>query len=252
MSTPYPIKINNFEGPLDLLFHLIEKNKFNIYDIPINEITDQYMDYLYAMQELDLDIASDFLVMASTLLHIKSRLLLPIYKESEEEEEEDPREALIMQLVQYKMFKEFSGELKQQGDYWRNVFFRFPEKHKRAVKNDNLKKERLLGAFERLLLLYFEKESKEQAQKMETIVKKERVSLRSKMKQVLGILRKKISFKFSEFFSVKKSSRPEVVTGFLALLELAKQNEIRIEQKQNFEEIYVYKSGAKENGIKKQ
>ena len=242
MGAQYPIKINNFEGPLDLLFHLIERNKFNIYDIPINEITDQYMEYLYAMQELDLDIASDFLVMASTLLHIKSRLLLPIYKENEsEEDEEDPREALILQLVQYKMFKEFSLQLRQRGEDWRNVFYRFPEMHKHAVKNERLKEARLLNAFERLLLLHYEEVNKEQEKKVETIVKRERVSLRAKIKQVLNILKKKVSFKFSEFFSVKKHSKPEVVTGFLALLELAKQNEIQVKQQQNFDEIFVYR-----------
>ncbi|NTV91127.1 MAG: segregation/condensation protein A, partial [Clostridiales bacterium] len=100
------IRIQNFEGPFDLLFHLIEENKVNIYDIPINIITDQYMEYLFAMQELDMEVASEFLLMASTLLHIKSRMLLPQKKEASPEDEIDPREELVMRLLEYRKYKE--------------------------------------------------------------------------------------------------------------------------------------------------
>ena len=115
------IKIQNFEGPFDLLFHLIEKNKINIYDIPINEITDQYMDYLFKMQELDMEVASEFLVMAATLLHIKSRLLLPNPRQ-DEKEEIDPREELVLKLVEYKRYKRFTEILKQRGKRAKNTF----------------------------------------------------------------------------------------------------------------------------------
>jgi len=106
------LKLDNFEGPFDLLFHLIEKNQVDIYDIPINTITDQYLDYLYAMQQLDLEVASEFLVMASTLLHIKSKMLLPDKKE-QKEEVLDPREELVKRLIEYKRYKEFAKELKE-------------------------------------------------------------------------------------------------------------------------------------------
>ena len=120
------IKIQNFEGPFDLLFHLIEKNQVSIYDIPINEITDQYMDYLFAMKEMDLEIASEFLVMAATLLHIKSRMLLPDRKEKQEEDI-DPREELILKLVEYKKYKEFSAALKIRESEWEKVYYKLPE-----------------------------------------------------------------------------------------------------------------------------
>lgn len=107
------IKIKDFEGPFDLLFYLIEKNKIDIYDIPIVEITDQYMDYLFAMKEMDLEIASEFLVMAATLLHIKSRMLLPERKD-EAEDDEDPREELILKLIEYKRVKDFAGILRER------------------------------------------------------------------------------------------------------------------------------------------
>ena len=120
------IKIDNFEGPFDLLFHLLEKNQFSIYDIPINIITDQYMEYLFAMQELDMEVASEFLVTAATLLHIKSRMLLPSKKE-ELQEESDPREELVIRLLEYKKFKEFSNILRQREQYWTLVYYKLPE-----------------------------------------------------------------------------------------------------------------------------
>ena len=118
------IKIENFEGPFDLLFHLIEKNKMNIYDIPINDITDQYMDYLYGMKELDMEVASEFLLMAATLLHIKSKLLLPSKKDKEEEAEVDPREELILKLIEYKKYKEFAESLRKREAQWEGAVYK--------------------------------------------------------------------------------------------------------------------------------
>lgn len=118
-----PVKINVFEGPLDLLLHLIEKNKIDIYDIPIVEITDQYMEYIHSMEKEDLGVMSEFLVMAATLLDIKCKMLLP--KEvNEEGEEEDPREELVQKLLEYKMYKYMSYELKDRMDGAVGVFIR--------------------------------------------------------------------------------------------------------------------------------
>ena len=120
-----PVKLEVFEGPLDLLLHLIEKNKIDIYDIPIVEITDQYMEYIHAMEREDLGIMSEFMVMAATLLDIKCRMLLP--KEvNEEGEEEDPRAELVEKLLEYKMYKFMSYELKDKMDDAANVFFKDP------------------------------------------------------------------------------------------------------------------------------
>jgi segregation and condensation protein A len=121
------IKLEKFEGPFDLLFYLIEKNQIDIYDIPIAEITDQYLDYLTSMQELDLEIASEFLVVAATLLHIKSRMLLPKSTQKPAEEESDPREELILKLVEYKKYKEFAKTLKDRELKWQRVHYKLPE-----------------------------------------------------------------------------------------------------------------------------
>lgn len=240
------IKIDNFEGPFDLLFHLIEKNKFNIYDIPINEITDQYMEYLFAMEKMDLDIAGEFLVMAATLLHIKSRLMLPIKKE-EVEEEEDPREALIMQLIQYKMHKESSQKLRERNYIWSKAFYRFSEIHETYIKNDDLELTKFIDAMARILKLSQEKVIINNTKKIDIIVKREKISLVSKIKQIMFILRSNTFFKFSDFFSMKEKSVGEVVTGFLALLELSRSRHINLEQRKQFEEIYVYKNTSHDN-----
>ena len=120
-----PVKLEVFEGPLDLLLHLIEKNKIDIYDIPIVEITDQYMDYIHAMEREDLGIMSEFMVMAATLLDIKCRMLLP-REVNEEGEEEDPRAELVQKLLEYKMYKFMSYELKDKMDEAANVFYKNP------------------------------------------------------------------------------------------------------------------------------
>ena len=122
------IKVNAFEGPLDLLLHLIEKNKVDIYDIPISEITSQYLDYIRSMEEEDLDVMSDFLVMAATLLKIKAKMLLPV--KEEEEEEGDPREELVRRLAEYQQFKEASKELRKSEFTTKEMVFREPEKIK--------------------------------------------------------------------------------------------------------------------------
>src|SRR5712692_5326608 len=122
----YRIRLDEFEGPLDLLLHLIKKNEINIYDIPIALITKQYLDYISTMKSLNLVVAGEFLVMAATLIHIKSRMLLPVETEGDEEDEagEDPRAELVRRLLEYKQFKEAAGDLVQRGQQWREVFGR--------------------------------------------------------------------------------------------------------------------------------
>jgi len=237
------IKIDNFEGPFDLLFHLIEKNKVNIYDIPINEITDQYMDYLYSMQEMDLEIASEFLVMAATLLHIKSKMLLPDPKEKQEEEV-DPREELVTRLVEYRKYKDFSEVLKEREAEWRKLYYKLPEvvEIKREDEILELSPDKLRIFYKDLLSKNIEKINR-RAVEMDKIIQHEKVTLRSKVKEITKILLKKTFFIFSEIFSLKKRSKVEVVTGFLAILELAKMKKVTIEQKSFNSDIFVYRNG---------
>jgi len=236
------IKIQNFEGPFDLLFHLLEKNQIDIYDIPINEITGQYMEYLFAMQELDLEVASEFLVMASTLLHIKSRMLLPDKKEAKEDEV-DPREELVMRLIQYKKYKEFSKLMKEREDKWSRVFYKSPEVIQTSQDDIvlDLSYDELTRVYEELLAKNKKKKNNTTGQ-MAQIVRHEKVSLKSKMKEVIRALLRKGYFAFSELFSLKCKSRMEVVTGFLAILELSKLKKIRLEQKERFSEVLIHRT----------
>ena len=235
------IKIDNFEGPYDLLFHLIEKNQFSIYDIPINIITDQYMEYLFAMQEMDMEIASEFLVMTATLLHIKSRLLLPSRKE-EQQEEIDPREELVMRLLEYRKFKEVSNILRQRETQWAQVLYKLPEIVPFTKKDEilDLIPDELIRIYKELL----EKNKKKMnpnVSGMNRIIQHEKVSMKSKMREVIRELLKKSRLRFSDLFSFKLKSPTDIITGFMAILELAKLKKVKLEQRKAFDEIYINK-----------
>ncbi len=233
------LKLDNFEGPFDLLFHLFEKNQVDIYDIPINAITDQYLDYLYAMQQLDLEVASEFLVMASTLLHIKSKMLLPEKKE-QKEEELDPREELVRRLIEYKRYKEFTLELKDFEKKWDTVVFRLPEIIDLPVREEVLEIDPQVLRRQYLAILdRNRKKINTGAKNITKLIEHEKVSLRSKMRDVIKQLLSKMSFRFSDLFSMKTKSKTEVVTGFMAILELAKMKKVKIVQKQQFSDIHV-------------
>lgn len=235
------IKIENFEGPFDLLFHLIEKNKMNIYDIPINDITDQYMEYLYAMQQMDLEIACEFLLMAATLLHIKSKLLLSDKKEKQEVEE-DPREELILKLVEYRKYKETSESLKLQEKLWEKAIYKLPDviEFKRENEIIDLNPDELKKTYISILERS-KRKINDTSEKMTHIMQIEKVSLKSKMRQVLKRLLDSVTVKFSEIFSKKTATKLEMVTGFLAILELTKLKKIKLEQDGQFMDIYVHK-----------
>lgn len=235
------IRIENFEGPFDLLFHLIEKNQFSIYDIPINIITDQYMDYLFAMQELDLEVTSEFLVMASTLLHIKSKMLLPSRKD-EIQQEEDPREELVLRLLEYKKFKAFTDTLRQREKDWSRVYWKLPEVISFARKDEVL--ELIPSELKRIYLELLDKNRKKMnpnVSGMTRIIQHEKVSMKSKMREIIRELIKRSRIRFSELFSLRTKSPTDIVTGFMAALELAKLKKIRLEQRKTFGEIYINK-----------
>ncbi|HEY8501028.1 MAG TPA: segregation/condensation protein A [Clostridia bacterium] len=233
------IKIKDFEGPFDLLFYLIEKNKIDIYDIPIVEITDQYMDYLFAMKEMDLEIASEFLVMAATLLHIKSRMLLPERKD-ETVDEEDPREELVLKLIEYKKVRDFTEILRNREAEWKKVHYKLPEPLPESAYEIELEvsPSLLKECYQKTLQAYFDRQNDE-SQKMKRIIQHERVSLRVKIKQLLDMLKRGVRLCFSAIFNLKKTSKLEVATGFLAALEIAKSGKATIHQEVEFGEIYI-------------
>ena len=241
------VKLQEFEGPIDLLLHMIEKNKIDIYDIPIVEITNQYMEYIKAMQKEDLNIMSEFLVMAATLLDIKCRMLLP--KEvNEEGEEEDPRQELVEQLLEYKMYKFMSYELKDReldGDRVMYKSATIPDEVKGYVPPVNL--DELLGDLTLVQLnRIFKEVMKRQESKVDPVrskfgkIEKEEVTLPDKLDYVTEYARSHRKFGFRALLK-KQSSKVQVVVTFLAILQLMKEGVIFIEQDQPFDEIMIQK-----------
>ncbi len=240
-----PVKLQVFEGPLDLLLHLIDKNKVNIYDIPIVEITRQYLEYVNEMDRQDLDVVSEFLVMAATLLDIKSRMLLP-KDENKNEEEEDPREELVQKLLEYKMYKYLSYELKDRElDAEKNLFKKptIPEevaKYEQPVDLDRL----LEGLTLVRLHEIFKQVMKRREDKTDPIrskfknIEKEEVSLTDKISFIRDYAKGKKTFSFKSLLKLQHS-KMHVIVSFLAILELMKMGEIIIEQKEIFDDITV-------------
>ncbi|EOS81731.1 hypothetical protein C817_00460 [Dorea sp. 5-2] len=240
-----PVKLQVFEGPLDLLLHLIDKNKIDIYDIPIVEITNQYMEYIRAMEKEDLNIMSEFLLMAATLLDIKCRMLLP--KEvNEEGEEEDPRQELVEQLLEYKMYKYMSYELRDRQVEGEQAMYRSPAvpgevlAYEEPVDLDQL----LDGITLARLNKVFREVMRRQTDKIDPVrskfgkIEKEEVTLPDKLMYVTEYARKHGRFGFRVLLE-RQYSRIQVVVTFLAVLQLMKEGAILIEQEQPFEEIMI-------------
>ncbi len=246
-----PVKLEVFEGPLDLLLHLIDKNKIDIYDIPIAEITDQYLDYISAMKETDLDVMSDFLVMACTLLDIKSRMLLPA-QQDENGEEEDPRSELVEQLLEYKMYKYMSEELRDRQTDADRVLYRRPDvpeevrAYEQPVDMDALLADVTLDK----LNAVFQDVMKKQTEKIDPIksrfgrIEQEKVTVAEKVSYVKTYAGKHKSFSFRELLQ-KQTSRNQVITTFLAILELMREGTIRATQEGQNEEILITSAVAK-------
>ena len=240
-----PVKINVFEGPLDLLLHLIEKNKIDIYDIPIVEITDQYMEYIHSMEKEDLGVMSEFLVMAATLLDIKCKMLLP--KEvNEEGEEEDPREELVQKLLEYKMYKFMSYDLKDKMDDAANVFFKEPTLPDEVLQYREPvdPKELLAGLTLEKLHSIYQSILKKQEDKIDPIrsrfgtFEKEEVSLSEKMLEMKEYAGNHRKFSFRQLL-VGQKSRVQLIVTFLSILELMKMGYIHVEQDELFDDIQV-------------
>ena len=230
------VKLQVFEGPLDLLLHLLEKNKVNIYDIPIVEITNQYMEYIAEMKRNDLNVMSEFLVMAATLIDIKSRMLLP-KKESEEEEEEDPRAELVQQLLEYKMYKCMAYELRDRQMDAEQVFFKEPTippevaEYEEPVDLAELVGDMNLAKLDQI----FKSIMKKQVDKIDPIrskfgkIEKEEVSLPDKMTYVEQFAVKKRRFSFRDLLE-SQPGKVHVIVTFLAILELMKTGKIEKEE----------------------
>ena len=240
-----PVKLNVFEGPLDLLLHLIDKNKIDIYDIPIVEITDQYMEYIHSMEKEDLGIMSEFMVMAVTLLDIKCKMLLP--KEvNEEGEEEDPRAELVQKLLEYKMYKYMSYELKDKMDAAANVYYREADIPKEVLKYKEPvdPAELLRGMTLEKLNAIFKSVIRRQEDKIDPIrsrfgtIEKEEVSLSEKMLELKEFAGKHKKFSFRALLE-KQHSRIQVIVTFLSILELMKMGHIHVDQETLFGEIEI-------------
>ena len=242
-SNKYAIKIENFEGPLDLLCHLIDKNKMNIYDIKISEIADQYIEYINKMEENNLEVTSEFLVMASTLLLIKSKGLLPNQVEAEEELTE---EQLIQRIIEYKKYKEITSKLRANYEEFSKRFFKIAEiielpKQKLEVEYS---KEILPDLYKKLIERNNEKIN-QNAKNIERIAITETYTVASKVKEMFKELVRKPKFVFNKLYSLSKCNKQEVVTAFTGLLELSRRNKVTTVQETLFGDITVEKTRSK-------
>lgn len=239
------VKLQVFEGPLDLLLHLIEKNKIDIYDIPIVEITEQYLDYIRQMQRSDMNVMSEFLVMAATLIDIKCKMLLP--KEvNEEGEEEDPRAELVQKLLEYKMYKYMSYELKDRQVDAQRVLFKVPTLPKEVEEyRQPVDYEQLIGDIN-LSKLHevFKSIVKKQGDKIDPIrstfgkIEKDEVDMDAKMLYVEEFVRNQRRCSFQRLFE-GQVSKMEMIVTFLVILELMKVGKIHIEQEHIFDDIII-------------
>lgn len=239
------VELQAFEGPLDLLLHLIDKNKVNIFDIPIVEITNQYMEYIEEMKRQDLNVMSEFLVMAATLLAIKSKMLLPM-EETEDEEVEDPRAELVEQLLQYKMYKSISYELRDRQSDAEHILYKVPTlpdevlAFEQPVDVDELISDLTLNKLQAI----FQSVMRRQENRVDPIrskfgtIRKEEVSLEDKMAYVSNYCYSHRKFSFKQLL-MEQHSKTELIVTFLSILELMKAGTIYITQENTFDDIMI-------------
>ena len=228
-------KINEFEGPLDLLLHLIKENKMDIMNIEIEKITEQYISYLNEQKKMNLEIASEYLVMASELIELKSKLLLPNPKvETEEGEEIDPREDLANRLLEYQAYKEITKVLKEKEELRKEIYTKSPENVRNYVdETSKLSTEVTLDDLVEAFKKYLER--KKESKPLKTKVTTNEISVSSRRLEIKSILRKRPKVSFFELFPVL--TKEYVVATFLAILEMAKNKELKITQEKNFDDI---------------
>ena len=242
----YPIRLENFEGPLDLLLHLIRKNEVDIYDIPILPITRQYLDYLDLMQELDLDVAGDFLVMAATLIHIKARMLVPrLEHEAEgEDDTEDPRDVLVRRLIEHERYKA-AAELLHERELVRSAQWGRPDERITDIAGEPFERELEVDLFG--LLQAFEAVIKRARERPGVPVPGEEVSLETRTRQIMERLSETEACGFDDLFD-DADSRADLITTFLALLEMIRLRLILVFQSGAFAPIRVRRRERPQDG----
>jgi len=228
----YRVRLDVFEGPLDLLLHLIKKNELDIFNIPIAEITSDYLNYIRLFRRLNLDFAGEFLVMASTLIHIKSRMLLPSIEAAEEEEPEDPRVELAARLMQYQKFKEAASILKEREAIQRDIYGRLPIVPQDEDYTIEASLFDLVDAFQRVVFRA-EKEVREIIQ--------EDIRVEDRIREILNLLENRRFINFGTIFSGQRTKRLLIVT-FLALLELIRSKMVFARQARPFGDIRIYRA----------
>ncbi len=246
IEIPYEVKLDAFTGPLDLLLHLIRKHEIDIYDIPVSLITHQYLEYLQLMKELNLSFAGEFVVMAATLIQIKSRMLLPQEAGSlaaeEEEEGEDPRSELVRRLVEYQQFKEVAGQLSEREKFWRDMFQR-ESQHVAPVREvlmDDVSMFDLLGALQEVVI-------RTETQVVVNITP-ETLTVQDRINGIIERLEENPSITFTELFD-DATTRLDIIVTFLALLELVRMKLVRIFQGDLFGPIRISRTFLPETGV---
>jgi len=233
----FPIRLLNFEGPLDLLLHLIKKHEVNVYDIPISLITQQYLDYLDLMQEMDLEVAGEFLVMAATLIHIKSRMLLPRPDPTQEDPEEDPREALVRRLLEHQRFKA-AAELLHEKEIQRSAMWQRPDERVTDVVGEAPEPEIEVDLFS--LVAAFRQVLERARARPRVVLPPEQMPIETRIEQLLARLSETEACGFEDLFADVQTRGGMIVT-FLALLEMIRLKQVRVFQQGNFGPIRVYK-----------
>lgn len=239
-TNKYSIKTSNFEGPLDLLCHLIDKNKMDIYDINLSEIADQYIEYINKMEKMNLEVTSEFLVMSSTLLYLKSKHLLP---KVEEDEEELTEEELIRRIIEYKKYKEITKKLKENFLQFSKRYYKLPEQIQLPKQQIEEKyTEKVIPEIYEQIIKKNKDKINENASNIEKIAITENYTVGEKVKEMYRALIKYKKFTFNKLFSLKKHNKNEVVTAFSGLLELSRRNKVKTEQDELFGDIEVEKN----------
>ena len=229
------LRLDDFEGPMDLLLHLIKEKKMDLLNLKIEVIIDEYLKFIEEMEKLNLDIASSYLVMASELLEMKSKLLLPRHVEDEEEEEEDPQQDLVNRLIEYQKYKDLTEDFKELESERKQIYTRLPENLREysdtntMINNSDVTLDDLLNAFQQFL------ERKRLEQPLHTKITRKEMSVEERTVSIRNILKVKKKVNFLELFDVL--NKEYVVVTFLAILEMAKQNELKITQEEEYGEI---------------
>lgn len=237
----YKITIDNFDGPLDLLLHLIKQSNIDIFDISIEQITNQYLEYIKSMENLNLNVASEYLTMAAELIEMKSSILLPSDKKEEDTYEEDPREKLINRLLEYKRYKELTTTFKNLEELRKTIYTKDPSSLSDYMDSDvkvvsDLTKDDLLEAFSKFL------ERKELEKPLNTKITTKEYSVKERSSEILKLVKSLKKVSFDELFTTM--TKEYVVVTFLSILELAKKQLVEINQENNFANIYLVQKGS--------